>query len=274
MRKGIKIQAAAVAGMVLLAALMSISGCSKSTGPDFVMPVSLAAPMDDTQLASNVSRVILTVRLGNNIVLMQDVSFSNGAVEDVVEVPPGQNLVFVLDAYDAPGRLLYSGSAEASVGLGSDIVVNIQMIPQVLMLKIDPLYQTANPLADSSYYFDVYVYNVENLFGASFRIEYSSSVISPTYVEFGNFLGPQPLTMARIDSNYVAIGITRLQGQAGVSGSGHLARIHFGPIADGTTDLSFNLETVSLADVDGSPVNGFSTIILEWGRVLVSTPIP
>lgn len=274
MIKGLKRQAAAIAVMILLATVVLTLGCSKSTGPDYMMPVTLAAPMEDAQLASNVSRVTLTVSLGNAIVLTQNVSFSQGAVEDVVQVPPGQDMLFVLNAYDSADRLLYSGSARADVGLGSDIVVDIQMIPQVLMLKVDPLFQFADPLADTSYYFDVYVYNISDLFGASFRIEYSTDVISPTNVEIGNFLGEQPLSLVRMESNYIAIGITRLQGQSGISGSGHLARIHFVPIADGLTDLSFNLETISLGDPDGNPVVGFSGLVLEWGQVLVSTPIP
>jgi hypothetical protein len=270
----LKKHATALLGVVLLSGILLVSGCSKSTEPDFVTQVSLSSVFEDDQLASDVSRVTLTVTLADVVVLTQDMAFSEGAVQEAVEVPPGQNILFTLNAYDSAGRLLYSGSATADVGLGSDIEVNIQMLPQVLMLKIDPLFQVADSRVDSSYYFDVYVYNVQNLFGASFRIEYSPNVISPTNVEIGGFLGEQPVSLVRMGSGFVAIGITRVQGQLGVSGSGHLARIYFTPMADGATDLSFNLETVSLADPAGNPVNGFSGLVLEWGQIVVASPIP
>lgn len=263
-----------ILAVVLISAILIISGCSNSTSPDYTMPVSLSSIFEEGQLASSISRVNLTVTMADVVVLTQDLSFADGAVEDVVEVPPGQNILFTLNAYDSSGRLLYSGNATADVGLGSDIEVNIQMVPQVLMLKVDPLFQQGATNATSPYYFDVYVYNVEDLFGASFRIEYSPEVISPTSVEIGDFLGDQPISFVRMDTDYVAVGITRIQGQAGVSGSGHLARVYFTAINDGTSDLSFNPETVSLGDPDGNPVNGFSTLALEWGQVLVATPMP
>ena len=254
---------------VLLIAAILLSGCSNSTGPDFVMPVKLAAAFEGSQLNSNVSRVELTITAGDITFLTRNVPFESGRVNVVVDVTPGQNINFSLVAFDDDERVLYSGSATDDVGLGQDVTVNIQMVPQVLMLKVDPVFQPVSPNTDNLKYFDIYVYNVEDLFGASFRIEYDNDIIAPTEVVIGPFLGDSPQSLARIQPEYVAVGITRTQGESGISGSGRLARVFFEPVIEGTTQLTFNTSTVSLGDPSGNPVNEFSTLVLENGEVSV-----
>jgi hypothetical protein len=258
-------------GAVFAAAIVMvviIVGCSDSSGPDFVMPVELAAVFEGSQLSSNVARVELSVTAGDSLpIIRMDVPFGPGGVNVVVDVPPGQNIVFSLAAFDNQGQLLYYGNNEASIGLGQDVTVFIQMVPQILMLKVNPLFQSV-PTGDLQF-FDVYVYRVQNLFGASFRIEFNNTIIAPGDVQVGDFLGPDAVSTIRMDSNFVAVALTLTQGQLPVSGSGWLARIFFDPLEQGTSQLNFNPTTAMLTDPTGAPISGFGNLVLENGEVEV-----
>ncbi|HER00582.1 MAG TPA: hypothetical protein ENO22_14690 [candidate division Zixibacteria bacterium] len=249
---------------------LNISGCSRSSGPEFAVPVELAAVFEGPQLSSNVARVELWVTAGDIILINTEVPFESGRVNVTVDIPPGQNISFSLGAYGSQERLLYFGNAEANVGLGEDVTVLIQMVPQILMLKVNPLFQSVSPNTDDIKYFDIYVYRVENLFGASFRIEYNNNVIVPTEVQVGDFLGPDAVSTVRMDSNFVAVALTLTQGQPAVTGSGWLARIFFDPLSEGVSPLNFNPTTAMLTDAAGAPVNGFANLVLENGDVEVT----
>ena len=135
------------------------------------------------------------------------------------------------------------------------------------MLKVNPLFQSV-PTGDLRF-FDIYVYRVQNLFGASFRIEFNNTIIAPGDVQVGDFLGPDAVSTIRIDSNFVAVALTLTQGQPAVSGSGWLARIFFDPLEQGTSQLNFNPTTATLTDPTGTPVIGFGNLVLENGEVEV-----
>lgn len=272
-----KISGFALTG-ILGAALLIICGCSSSTGPEFTLPVTISAKIE-TSSQSNVDYAVLVVVMEDNILLQDTLELNLGRVESVVEIPPGQNINFILNAYTSANVLIYGGSSIADVGLGEDIVVPIQMIPQVLMLKVDPLYLEFNSLAAGEQYIDIYVYNAIDLFGASFRINYLNNVITPTRVEFNsasmtNFLGNEVLSFARIENGYVAMSVVKLRGQNPVSGSGHLARIYFNLISEGNTSLAFDPETASLVDENEVPVANSTSLVLEDGELLIMLPIP
>jgi len=260
-------------------ALLILGSCSSSTGPDFTLPVTVSAKIE-TSSQSNVDYATLEISLEDDNILFEDtVELLNGRVETVVEIPPGQNINFELNAYTSADVLIYSGSIVSDVGLGEDIEVTIQMIPQVLMLKVDPLYLEFNSLATGEQFIDIYVYNAADLFGASFRINYVNNVITPTRVEFNsanitNFLGSEVLAFSRIEDGYVAMSVVKLRGQNAVSGSGHLARVYFNLISEGNTSLEFDTETASLVDENENPIANSSALVLEDGELTVAIPIP
>lgn len=263
-------------GLVTLFMLtILLPGCSSSSGPEFTVPVRLSAIVGPQGQVSNVTSATLTVFENENILATQDMTVLAGRVVAEVDVPPGQDLTFTVNAYSDQDVLLYSGSADTDVGLGEDITLEINLIPQVLMLKVDPLYSLITAQGpDNEFYFDIYVYNVQELFGASFRIEYSNSFVVLTNVEIGDFLGQEPITLIRNENDYTAVSITRTRGQNGISGSGHLARIYYYGQSTGTSQLEFNPNTVSLLNPDGNPVNNFSSLVLENGAVEVAVETP
>jgi len=242
------------------------------------MPVELSAQFKYSALASHISYITLTVTAQDVIIYTDTLSgVSNGTVETVVEISPGMNRYFSLSAYTEGDVLIYSGGESTDIGLGESVTLDIRMEPQVLMLKVDPMYRATTTLQDDLHYFDIYVYNAENLFGVSFRINFSSNVIDPTSVEFesstfNNILGSDVISYPHEETDYIAIGITRLRPASGVSGSGQLARIYYDVLTDGSTTLEFDTETVSLLGPDDLPVANSSMIILEGGEILISSP--
>jgi hypothetical protein len=270
------------AGLAVLALVaFGCGGCSNTSGPRYEMPVTLAAAFEGGQMVINVTSVTLTVSAEDMGTITRELTVSNGQVEAVVDVPPGMDRLFQLDAYNDT-LLIYSGSETTDVGLGEEITLIIHMIPQVLMLKVNPAYQDIM-ISQTEHYFDIFVHNPLNLFGASFRINFADAVINPINVVFSeqgdngfdNLLGPDFLSFYRIDSNYVAIAVTRFRGDAGVTASGgRLARIYFNPLSEGYSPLEFDPTTDSLTQPDGSPVVGSTSIILQNGEVVVGIPQP
>jgi len=263
---------------IISSALLLISACSSTSGPEFTLPVSINAKIAASS-QSKVDYVTLTVTLEDNILYEDTVELLLGQVESVIEIPPGRNIEFVLNAYSAEDVLIYSGSDVSDVGLGEDIVVTIEMVPQVLMLKVDPLYLEFHTLSTGEQYFDIYVYNAIDLFGASFRINYLSNIIAPTRVEFNsndvtNFLGTEVLAFSKLETGYIAMSVVKLRGQNPVSGNGILARVYFNLLSQGDTGLQFDTETVSLVDENENPIANTSSLILEDGYLAVTLPIP
>lgn len=263
---------------VLCAGLLIFNGCSSSNGPEFTLPVTVSAKIAVPD-QSQVDYATLTVLLEDNVLYADTLELLLGRVETVIEIPPGRNIEFILNAYTADNVLIYSGSDVADVGLGEDIEVVIDMVPQVLMLKVDPLYLEYHTLSAGEQYFDIYVYNASDLFGASFRINYLTNVIAPTRVEFNsgnitNFLGSEVLAFSKISDGYIAMSVVKLRGQTPVSGSGPLARVYFNLLSEGSTGLQFDTETASLVDENENPIANTSTMVLEDGYLTVALPIP
>jgi len=264
----------AVCSWLCFIGLVGLISCSQSVRAPFVMPVQFAAAFEAEKLVGNVSLVELTVSAEDMVEIVDTLAVLNGRVRGEVDVPPGMERIFTLEAFDEQGVLLYQGSDTADVGLGEDLVVTIRMIPQVLMLKVDPLFKLIDMTTYQTGYFDIYVYNAQNLFGASFRVSFDPTIIDITTVELGDFLGAEPLSLLRQEADYVAIALTRLRGQTGVNGSGRLARINYQLLGEGQCDLEFDPQTARLGDPDDNPVAGSSSLALENGVLLVMVPLP
>ena len=272
--------------LIALAVLvLFIAGCSKSSNPQYKMPVSFAAAFDNSGLSSNISSVILTVSADDMGTLTKEVALENGRVNDTIDIPPGPDRLFQLDAY-MDTVLIYTGSEIADVGLGEDITVIINMVPQVLMLKINPLYQDVLIPQSTENYFDIYIYNAVDLFGASCRVYFESNIINPYAVTYGhgvngdddfvNILDSDSLILFHImDSNYVAITVSRMRGDDGVTASGVLARVYFNALSVGYSSLEFDPATAEMTIQSGlsdTMVTVSEPIILEHGEVVVASP--
>jgi len=99
---------------------------------------------------------------------------------------------------------------------------------------------------------------VEDLFGASFTLEYDASRLSVMDDEAGAFFGDDVVYTSNDDAGAgeIGIGVSRKSGAGGASGTGVVARVKFmagSGVADGT-ELGFSLDEVEANGPDGSPI--------------------
>jgi len=71
--------------------------------------------------------------------------------------------------------------------------------------------------------------NMTGLFGVSCEIAYDTALMTITEdsIAAGALLGSDPIRIFKVDGDTISIGLTRMAGQSGVSGSGVLATLRF-----------------------------------------------
>jgi hypothetical protein len=248
-----------------------IVGCSRNmpTAPrnTKLVPVTFRVSLEQSYKLGSISYLLLTVTAADMDPMQKTIAIHDSTFEDTLVVPAGTvERQFKLEAKSSGGRTLYSGSASAMVEAGKTNTINIEMLPAVLMLKMTPRYQQVN--VDNTFNLSVEIYNVDSLFGVSFRIEFDNSRLqylgaslpSPTGI-----LG-EPDAVIFFDTsgtNYVAVSITRMYPDTMVSGNGALAQLRFRAISPGTANLNFTSNTLRLVEKSGQSIPGFDDCVLD-----------
>lgn len=257
------------------------STCSRKsfiTNPsDQASPLLLKLNFVETALLDLIQSVRLTVSSEGDTLIEKHLDLKDGAISDTIQVQAGENRVFTLEALDSFDLAIYRGVDTADVTGGDTTWVEINLYPVVFLLKLDPVYQEV--YNDSLFNVDVKLYNVEDLFGISFRVEFDPAVLLCTDVEFGDFLGPSESTIffSKVDSvkGYVAIGYSRIQGSvSGVSGNGRLATLYFKPKEEAresptSVDLIFNEETLTFYDPYGERKDWKDSLYIHNAQVAI-----
>jgi len=117
--------------------------------------------------------------------------------------------------------------------------------------------------AGSTFWIDISVGTdsipVQDLFGASFVMEYDGSRVDIESDEVGSFLGSDVIYQSNVDSaaGEVDVGITRKSGAGGVDGNGVVARVEVTvpDTVEGDAPLSFDLKEVTANDPDGASID-------------------
>jgi uncharacterized delta-60 repeat protein len=124
--------------------------------------------------------------------------------------------------------------------------------------EIKPEAAITQPIG-AEFFVDVVVSSVRILFGVSFELTYNTTSVDALAAEAGSFLGSDVLFFPQLDdaAGKVSIGITRKQGQGGVSGSGVVTRIKFKSLATTPpgTQVVFALRNVTANDPDGKAIS-------------------
>jgi len=129
-----------------------------------------------------------------------------------------------------------------------------------LTLGMDPRY--LEMASGRTFAIEVWVEDVDSLFGASFELCYDSTSLVADSARAGSFLGNDVLFFNRIESGLASVSVTLLSGAAEVSGSGSLAVVYFHSTGTGTKDITFS-STLALQKANGSAVTGFSALA-KW----------
>ena len=230
----------------------------------------------ETCLLDLIQDVHLIVSSNGDTLADKHLELQNRAISDTIEVQAGADWKFTLQALDASNNIIYSGDTTVSVIAGETTNLQINLYPEVFLLKFDPIYQEV--VNDSVFNVEVRLYNVDSLFSTSFRVEFDSSVLFCTDVESGDFLGSSStIFFSVIDTvkGYVAVGYSLKQGNgSGVSGSGTLARLHFkirkqAGESPNLADLIFNEETLAFYDPYGERKDWKDSLYIHNAQVLI-----
>ena len=273
--------------IIFLSLILSISStCTTKTNItnlwDNDSPLLLEMVFEDNSLLDLVQSVALTVSLSDeDIYLEKELTIQNGEIKDQIEVPAGDSWIFTLEALDSSKNPIYRGSTIASVVGGQTNQVNIKLSPVVFLLKLDPVYQKISN--SEPFVLEVKLYNVEDLFGISFRVEFDTASLICTEVSSGDFLGSSDSTIffSKADTlkGYVAVGYSKIQGNgSGVSGDGVLARIYFrakevpGENPFGV-NLVFNTETLCFYDPAGERPEWKDSLYIHNAQIWLQSSI-
>lgn len=235
--------------------------------------IVISSLLKDLGLGANINSIVLAVSGDGFDEFTRSVDIVDGTASIVLDVPIGEDRSFEMTAFDGESVALYSGTTVADVLAGQITEVNIQLDAVVPMIRVSPMFTDTDN--DTQKPIRIFVHNIDSLFGASFRLEYDTSVIAIASVTEGNmFAGHQTLFFTQQRPSYVAVAITMLGNQSpqGVSGEGTLAVITLTPRAAGTSPLNIPAATLSLIDWQSNPLPRQGTLYIEEGEIRVDAP--
>lgn len=280
---GLNRQVNSIFAAVLATVTLILVGCSDSpTSSGGPVALKLNVELETPTLASQIEVVTLTIRYGSLPPVGPDtLNFSDGVINDTVSVVPGDTVTFILRALNGAGLVLYEGrDGPRQVQPGSTLSLNISMRPAVLMLRAGPLFQEIELPGQGLIEVTIDVYNVDSLFGASFRVHYDPTVLEFVGITEGTFLkgvGVQTLAILLKDSaDFVAYSVTRVRQSSfavpGVNATttpGRLATLRFNKLRAGESDITFE-STAQLVDPLGRPVRNHASLVLESATVRIT----
>jgi hypothetical protein len=261
-----------------------MTGCGDTpTGGGGDVALKLSVELETPTLASQIAVVTLTIRYGSLPPVGPDtLNYADGRINDTVSVAPGDTVTFILRALDGEGLVLYEGrDGPRQVRAGATIPITILLRPAVLMLRAGPLFQEVELVGQTLVEINVDAYNVDSLFGASFRAHYDTTILDFVSVTEGNFLRANgaisTLAILLKDSaGFVAYSVTRVRqssfqvpGASTTTTPGRLATLRFSKKKVGTSQISF-APTAQLLGPNGSPVRNHANLVLESATVRIT----
>jgi hypothetical protein len=259
--------------VVLCLSLLFIvfAGCSQNlpTRPQDLdlARVALRVSVEQSSKLDPIAFILLTVTAPDMDTIQDTILVYNSSFEKSLTVPAGTDeRLFTLEAKNANDKILYAGSTFVKVVGGGTNTVEINLMPAVLMIKLTPRYNSVNE--NEEFDLNVEVYNVDSLFGASFRILFDNSLLQYRSVDpptTNGILGPRDsfIFFDTTETGYVAISITRKFPADPVEGSGALAQLTFRSISTGTTSLTFEPSNLRLIQGNGSYIPDFDSLVVD-----------
>ncbi len=266
-----------VLSVFILTAVFVVS-CSNSVSEQgWTVNVSMnITSKSSSMLVQEIDTVRLRVYAADLDTVERFLPVVKGEVAVSLDIPPGIDRVFEMQAYDSYnplGRLLYAGADTVTIGQGIDQEITIVLRPQILLMRLSPRYQELQSGTKGE--FDVWIFEVDSLFGAAFRLVYDESKIRIDAASAGDFLGSEITWSAGFDDeeNLYAISMVRHGHDGvgtGVSGDGRLATVSFTALVPGVAEIAIEIvEDKALARPDLTPVERIEDLVLDGATVVV-----
>ncbi len=179
-------------------------------------------------------------------------------------LPTGIVLEFTAQAIDAQLGLIFSGTTNAILEPGVNNNVFINLSPVVPLMKFTPRRTEIVGTDTSSHSFDIKIFNVDSLYGVSFRVRYDSNYFRAVNATLDSSQNASSVIFFQFDSSdvvgpYKAITVTGIDPANGIvdaNGDGVLANVRFvlaKPFA--LADSTFlQLEPTGMTRQDGSNI--------------------
>jgi len=259
-------------GIALVGLAWGAISCSTSpTDPVTAVPVDMQISFKPSALTALIdSAIVRIVYLQTDDTLYEYPTVTKGMILDTLVLLPGNDVQLCLTALHDT-LVLYAGCDTIDVVAGSTVVSTIYMEPNpdLSMLQFSPLYQEISLSREEEAGVGIDLYNVSDLSGAAFRVLYDTTKLAFMTVEIGPFLGDEVFAVVIDTMGYVAVGLTLRGAAAGVSGSGRLATVVFGGVAEGRGILRFDIARAKFTTPTGELIPEASQMVFETGEVVV-----
>jgi len=160
------------AGMMMSVFSCSEKGLDSDRGDGIRVPICLK--LESGAMASSLDHFIITVTAADlERPIVGRLEIINGMIIGEVVVPPGRDRLFVVEGVDEAGNVIYRGQTRADVAEDIPITIEINIYPQVPMIRLSPLQQVI--LQRDRFTVDVKAHNIPYLNGLSFEVIYDAS---------------------------------------------------------------------------------------------------
>jgi hypothetical protein len=268
--------------IALSALVLLVSACSEKglNGGDSTTSVSMSFKVTSPGMIDLVSQFRVIVTADDFETPIESPLTLNGRyLEGIVEVPAGPDRLFTVMANDVEGKVLYQGDTTLTIDGNADVELLINLYPQVSLIRVSPRYLEVP--AGAVFSVDIRVFNVRDLYGASFRLYWQGAIIRPDSAVPLAPPGTDWIFFDQIDRalSFYAFTISQTDQISPIvdsTGDADLARVFFSSftpdIAPQTASLSVKITELKViyADSIGSmPIDGVS---VDGSRIVVGSP--
>jgi hypothetical protein len=260
-------------------AIVILFGCSeKGVNENSAPSITLSMKITEPALMEMVSQFRLTVTGPDMRRIDTRLALEGCYVVGEVRVPAGRERKFDVRALDETDRPIYQGDTTLDIEVGTEIVLNLSLYPQVPLVKLSPRFLQVP--SDTTFALDVKVFNIDSLYGISFRIYFGSYLVRPDSAIAGPNLDPRLIYLNQLDYDaaFYAFAISQVDEISPIvdgEGNAALARVFFSsfhPEMD-TERAELTIEVMELTRiVNSTPVDvPVGDVLADRGVIEVRT---
>jgi hypothetical protein len=235
--------------------IVNLLGCgAPSNGPTTSVQLTIERPSSKIQKArsapafSFIQMFVITVtgpNINKPIVgFMSGFSAGQRISESSLDIPNGENRLFVVEGKDSSGNVIFKGSATKNLdGTATELAIIITPF-EFTKIFFTPVAATSTPVGET-FSREVEIFDLKDAFYTGFSISYDPNILEYLGSKESGFFSQdgKPTFFQEALQNgkqgKVTIGITRIGKSETVKGSGKLITLSFKAIAAGNSPLAF-----------------------------------
>jgi hypothetical protein len=167
----------------------------------------------------------------------------NGFLVGAVAVPPGRDRKFEVTVFDEKGHVVYRGETTTDVAPMATIALEINLYPQVPMVKTSP--RVVHAIQSDRFALDLKVYNMPSLNSITVSLFWTNYLVYPDSALPGPEVSATALFNTFQGNNYYSVTVSE-RNQTGIvddSGYAYLATVYFSAYS---SDLPIDTSLISV----------------------------